>query len=64
MFNRLKGLMVENNITQLQMAQIIDLNPSTLNFKLNGKSEFTLSEAMKISSIFNNKSIEEIFLKS
>lgn len=62
MYKKLRGLMAENKITQRKLASELDLNITTLNFKLNGKTDFTLSEAMKISTIFNNKPIEEIFL--
>ena len=60
MYNKLKGLMAENNITQKDLAEELELNPSTLNFKINGKNEFTLTEAKKISGLFK-KPIEEIF---
>ncbi|NFH79634.1 DUF739 family protein [Clostridium botulinum] len=60
MYSRLKGLMVENSITQQNLAKILDISISTLNFKINGKSDFTIMEAKKVSRILN-KSIEEIF---
>ncbi|MBN1073235.1 XRE family transcriptional regulator [Clostridium botulinum] len=60
MYSRLKGLMVENTITQQDLAKILDISISTLNFKINGKSDFTIMEAKKVSKILN-KSIEEIF---
>ncbi len=60
MYSRLKGLMVENTITQQDLAKILEISISTLNFKINGKSDFTIMEAKKVSKILN-KSIEEIF---
>ncbi|MCS6110986.1 helix-turn-helix domain-containing protein [Clostridium botulinum] len=60
MYSRLKGLMVENTITQQDLAKILDISISTLNFKINGKSDFTIMEAKKVSKILN-KSIEDIF---
>ncbi|ACD23062.1 DUF739 family protein [Clostridium botulinum] len=60
MYSRLKGLMVENSITQQNLAKILDISISTLNFKINGKSDFTIMEAKKVSRILN-KSIEEVF---
>ncbi|MCS6132106.1 helix-turn-helix domain-containing protein [Clostridium botulinum] len=60
MYSKLKGLMVENTITQQDLAKILDISISTLNFKINGKSDFTIMEAKKVSKILN-KSIEEIF---
>lgn len=60
MYNRLKGLMVERSITQQDLAQILDISVSTLNFKINGKSDFTIVEAKKVSKILK-KGIEDIF---
>lgn len=60
MYNRLKGLMVERSITQQDLAQILDISVSTLNFKINGKSDFTIVEAKKVSKILE-KGIEDIF---
>lgn len=44
MYDKLKGLMKENHITQVELAQILNMTVSTLNFKLNGKSDFTIKE--------------------
>lgn len=60
MYNRLKGLMVERSITQQDLAQILNISVSTLNFKINGKSDFTIVEAKKVSKILE-KGIEDIF---
>lgn len=55
MYCKLKGLMVENNITQMQMAKLLGISVSTFNQKLNGKSDFTIQEAKKISKILNEE---------
>ena len=60
MYSKLKGLMVEKNITQQELAQILQMSITTLNFKINGKSDFNVKEAKKISNFFG-KTIEEIF---
>lgn len=60
MYSRLKGLMVERSITQQDLAQILEISVSTLNFKINGKSDFTIVEAKKVSKILE-KGIEDIF---
>jgi len=60
MYNKLKGLMTEKNITQQELAEILEMSISTLNFKINGKSDFTIKEAKKVSKFFD-KPIEEIF---
>lgn len=60
MFRKLKGILMINGMTQQDLANILNLSASTLNFKINGKTEFTLTEAKKISSYFK-MDIEEIF---
>ncbi|MBW6408796.1 helix-turn-helix transcriptional regulator [Clostridium weizhouense] len=60
MYNRLKGLMTEKNITQNELSKLLEISISTLNFKINGKSDFSIKEAKKVSKFFN-KPIEEIF---
>ena len=61
MYSKLKGLLVEKNITQQELAQILKISVSTLNFKINGKSDFSVTEAKKVSN-FLGKTIEEIFI--
>lgn len=60
MFRKLKGILIINGMTQQDLANILNLSASTLNFKINGKTEFTLTEVKKISHYFN-MNIEEIF---
>lgn len=52
-YNKLKGLMKEKNITQNQLAREIGLCPTSLNRKLNGKRDFTISEINSIALYFN-----------
>lgn len=60
MYPKLKGLMAEKGITQSELAKIINVDPSTMSYKMNNKSEFTISEIKKIISYFK-KTFEEIF---
>ncbi len=60
MYSKLKGLMAEKNMTQQELAQILQISISTLNFKINGRSDFSVKEAKKVSNFFG-KTIEEIF---
>lgn len=60
MYNKLKGIMVERRITQQELAEILEISVSTLNFKINGKSDFTIIEAKKIAK-FLKKRAEDIF---
>ena len=61
MYSKLKGLLVEKNVTQQELAQILKISVSTLNFKINGKSDFSVTEAKMVSN-FLGKTIEEIFI--
>lgn len=60
MYYKLKGIMAEKQITQKMLADKLDISISTLNFKINGKSNFTLNEAIKISEILG-ADISKIF---
>ena len=61
MYSKLKGILVEKNITQQELAQILKISVSALNFKINGKSDFSVTEAKRVSNILG-KTIEEIFI--
>jgi putative transcriptional regulator len=61
MYSKLKGILVEKNITQQELAQILQISVSALNFKINGKSDFSVTEAKRVSNILE-KTIEEIFI--
>jgi len=61
MYSKLKGLMVEKRITQQELAQVLKITASALNFKINGRSDFSVTEAKLVSNFFG-KTIEEIFI--
>ena len=61
MYSKLKGLMVEKRITQQELAEKLKITGSALNYKINGKSDFTVTEAKLVSSFFG-KTIEELFI--
>lgn len=42
--NKIKGLMAEHGERQEDIAKLLNINISTVNFKLQGKSEFKVSE--------------------
>ena len=52
-YDKLKGKMRERRITQEELAKIIGVAPSTLNFKLNGSCEFKASEMRKIAEVLD-----------
>lgn len=52
-YSELLGKLKSKNITQEELARKIHLNPSTLNQKLNNKSEFSQTEMRNICSVLN-----------
>ena len=50
-YSELLGKLRAKKITQEELARKIHLNPSTLNQKLNNKSEFSQSEMRKILNV-------------
>lgn len=46
---KLKGKMAERNVTQKDLAHTLNVTENTFSYKLRGKSDFSLSEARKIS---------------
>lgn len=62
MFNQklLKAKIIAQGLTRAEMAKKIGISLTTLNYKLNGRQEFKLSEVKKICTILNlNKTERE-----
>ena len=65
MFNQklLKAKIIAQGLTRAEMAKKIGISLTTLNYKLNGRQEFKLSEVKKICTILNlNKTEREKIL--
>ncbi|MFT9495817.1 helix-turn-helix transcriptional regulator [Anaerosolibacter sp.] len=60
---KIKALRMENEFTQDDISKLLGISPNTYHRKETGISEFTLSEAKKISTLFK-KPIEDIFFAS
>ena len=60
---KLKGLLVENEMTQADMAQELNIAPFTFNEKINNKRDFTASEMQGIKARLNmsNEKFMSIF---
>ena len=58
---KLKGLIAENGLSQQNVADEIGITLRSFNDKINGKLDFTLTEAIIVSHYFS-KPIEKIFL--
>jgi transcriptional regulator with XRE-family HTH domain len=61
---KLKGKIVENGLTQEQLADILEIRLATFNYKVNNKSEFKASEIKKLAAVLHlsDEDINTIFL--
>lgn len=61
--NELKAEMARSGLTIKKLAEKLGIHPATLSNKINGKTEFTCDEIMKIGEILHlsQKRIAEIF---
>lgn len=50
---KLKGKIVENGLTQKQLAGMLGITIATFNYKVNNKSEFKASEIKKLASVLH-----------
>lgn len=62
MFPNLEAEMARNKMTQVKLAEILGITPTTLSFKLNGKSTLSLKECVEIKrKAFPDKSLDYLF---
>lgn len=66
MYRILKAEMVRANISIKQLSMKLDITERSLRNKINGVTEFTLSESFRINEVMNEKtklniSLEELF---
>ena len=62
MYPNLEAEMARNKITQSKIAEILGITPTTLSFKLSGKSSLSLKECVKIKqAIFPDKTLDYLF---
>lgn len=47
-YKKFRGYMRENDITLADLALLLGVTPTTVSFKINGKSDFYLNEFNKI----------------
>ena len=52
-FDKLKGKMTEGHLSQKSMAEALGITAQALNAKLNGRSQFTLEEVVRITDILS-----------
>lgn len=62
MYPNLEAEMARSKITQAKLAEILGVTPTTLSFKLNGKSTLSLKECVQIKkNAFPDKSLDYLF---
>ena len=62
LFPNLEAEMARSKITQAKLAEILGITPTTLSFKLNGKSTLSLKECVEIKKkAFPDKSLDYLF---
>lgn len=52
-FNKVKGRIKEKNMSQKDVAKILNITLQSFNAKLNNKQQFTLGEVIKLSEILD-----------
>jgi len=61
-FPNLEAEMARKKITQSKLAEILNVTPTTLSFKLNGKSTLSLKECVEIKKkAFPDKTLDYLF---
>ncbi len=62
MFPNLEAEMARKKITQLKLAEMLGITPTTLSFKLSGKSTLSLKECVEIKkNAFPDKTLDYLF---
>lgn len=57
MYRNLEAEIRRQGLTKFKLASLLQMQPSTLSQKLNGKSDFTLKEAFKIKQVLKVETI-------
>lgn len=63
-YNKLKGIMRERGYSQKNLATKIGITVQSINSKLNGRTQFTIEEALNIICILNIEKPEEVFFEN
>ena len=62
MFNNLiKEMAGKKRMSQRELSEFLEISEKSVNNKINGKTEFTHSEMVKINSLFPHKTLEYLF---
>lgn len=63
MFDKLKGKMTEKHISQKKLSKVLGITVQSLNAKLNGRTQFTLEEVVRITEYLKIKDPVDIFFE-
>ena len=58
---KFKGFMAENKITQAELAELLKIDVSNVNLKVNGKQAWTLAQVKAICEKYNISAQEYFF---
>lgn len=62
MFKNLDAEMARKKLTRSELAKMLNITPTTLSLKLNGKAPLTLNECIDIKNIIGNEyTVEYLF---
>lgn len=65
MYRNLVAEMARSNMTRARLAHELGMSPTTLSLKLNGKSDLSLSECVKIKKILGtDETVDVLFAYS
>ena len=59
--NKLKSKMVEAGITQAELARLLGISAQSMNYKINNKSEFKVSEIEAVADVLKIVNKDEYF---
>lgn len=60
--NKLKAALVEKGMSQAHAAIEIGISPNSFGRKVNGRTEFTISEVVRVCKLLNIQDPTDIFL--
>lgn len=64
MFNNLKAEMTRHGVSKKELAKQLGISEWTLNRKLNGLSQFTLSDMSTIKKVFDDCTVTYLFFEA
>lgn len=59
--NMLKAKIIEKNIEKKKIAEYLGISPTSLNYKINGKTEFKGSEIQLLSKILGIEKEKDVY---